>query len=168
LVFNPRLVASTQNSQSQTARTLSRFNPLLKLSPLYFYQNTQEVTLIIGTYSLYCVANQYCATHVIIASGGQPTEQFQSLPNQPMHVASLRPLDLNNQAHVCCKKISDHAKSGKTAKGNSPAVRNQDPIDMTPDNISSFLKDHMGLLDKDTKLSIIESLMPKDFPQAQN
>jgi len=39
---------------------------------------------------------------------------------------------------------------------------------MTPNDISSFLKDHMGLLDEDTKLSIIESLMLKDFPQAQN
>jgi len=34
-------------------------------------------------------------THVIIASGGQPTEQSQLSPNQTMHVASLRPLDLN-------------------------------------------------------------------------
>jgi len=32
---------------------------------------------------------------VIIASGGQPTEQSQSLPNQPTHITSLRPLDLN-------------------------------------------------------------------------
>jgi len=47
---------------------------------------------------LYCVANQYHATHVIIASGGQPTEQSQSSSNQPMHVASLRPLDLNRQS----------------------------------------------------------------------
>jgi len=39
---------------------------------------------------------------------------------------------------------------------------------MTPDDISSFLTEHMGSLDEDTKLSIIESLMPKDFPQAQN
>jgi len=39
---------------------------------------------------------------------------------------------------------------------------------MTPDDIAGFLKDHMGSLDEDTKLSIIESLMPKDFPQAQN
>jgi len=39
---------------------------------------------------------------------------------------------------------------------------------MTPTNISTFLKENMGLLDKDTKLSIIESLMPKDFTQAQN
>jgi len=73
-----------------------------------------------------------------------------------------------HQACVCCKKIADCAKSGKTANSDTPAVRNQDPIDMTPDDISGFLKDHMGLLDEDTKLSIIESLMPKDFPQAQN
>jgi len=62
----------------------------------------------------------------------------------------------------------DHAKSGKTANGNTPTVQGQGPIDMTPDDISSFLTEHMGLLDEDTKLSIIESLMPKDFPQAPN
>jgi len=73
-----------------------------------------------------------------------------------------------HQAHICRKKIADRAKNGRTAKSDTPTVRNQDPIDMTPDDISSFLKDHMGLLDEDTKLSIIKSLMPKDFPQAQN
>jgi len=41
-------------------------------------------------------------------------------------------------------------------------------LDMTPGDISSFLKDNMGLLDKDTKLSIVKSLMPKDFTEAQN
>jgi len=39
---------------------------------------------------------------------------------------------------------------------------------MTPTNILDFLKENMGLLDEDTKLSIIESLMPKGFTQAQN
>jgi len=39
---------------------------------------------------------------------------------------------------------------------------------MTPTDILDFLKENMGLLDKDTKLSIVESLMPKDFTQAQN
>jgi len=73
-----------------------------------------------------------------------------------------------HQARVCHKKIADRTKSGRTAKSDNPTVRNQDPIDMTPDDISGFLKDHMGLLDEGTKLSIIESLMPKDFPQAQN
>jgi len=73
-----------------------------------------------------------------------------------------------HQACVCHKKIADHAKNGKTADSNTSAVRSQDPIDMTPDDISNFLTEHMGLLDEDTKLSIIESLMPRDFPQAQN
>jgi len=73
-----------------------------------------------------------------------------------------------HQARVCRKKIADCAKSGKTANDNTPTVQGQGPIDMTPDDISSFLTKHMGLLDEDTKLSIIESLMPKDFPQAQN
>jgi len=73
-----------------------------------------------------------------------------------------------HQARICRKKIADRTKSDGTAKSNNPTVRNQDPIDMTPDDISGFLKDHMGSLDEDTKLSIIKSLMPKDFSQAQN
>jgi len=73
-----------------------------------------------------------------------------------------------HQARVCRKKIADRAKSGKTMDSNNPTVRGQGPIDMTPDDISSFLTEHMGSLDEDTKLSIIESLMLKDFPQAQN
>jgi len=72
-----------------------------------------------------------------------------------------------HQACICCKKAVDCNKNSGTAD-NTPNIQNQDPIDMTPNDISSFLKDHMNLLDEDTKLSIIESLMPKDFPQAQN
>ena len=71
-----------------------RLKPL-KLSPLIFYQYTQELPLSLGTYLVYCVANRYRATYMIIALGGQPTKQSQLSPNQPMHVASLRPLDLN-------------------------------------------------------------------------
>jgi len=73
-----------------------------------------------------------------------------------------------HQARVCCKKIADHAKNGRNTDSDNPTIRGQGPIDMTPDNISSFLTEHMGLLDEDTKLSIIKSLMLKDFPQAQN
>ena len=71
-----------------------------------------------------------------------------------------------HQACDCCKKQADCTRSNQNTR--SIPVAAQDPIDMTPNDISSFLKDHMGLLDEDTKLSIIESLMPKDFPQAQN
>jgi len=96
LVFNPRLVASTQDSQSQTARTLSRFKTPFEALPSHTSIRTfRSRPYYLGTYLLYCVANRYCATHVIIASGGQPTEQSQSSPNQTTHVASLRPLDLN-------------------------------------------------------------------------
>ena len=73
-----------------------------------------------------------------------------------------------HQARVCRKKIADRAKHGKTADNDIPTVRSQGPIDMTPNNIASFLTENMGSLDKDTKLDIIETLMPKDFPQAQN
>ena len=73
-----------------------------------------------------------------------------------------------HQACVCRKKIADRAKSGKNADSDISNVRSQGPIDMTPDDISSFLTKHMGSLDEDTKLNIIESLMPKDFSQAQN
>jgi len=100
LVFNPRLVASTQDSQSQTARTLSRFKAPLWSSTLSSSIRTlSSCPYHLGTYLLYCVANWYHATHMIIASGGQPTKQSQSSPNQSTHVVSLSPLDLNIQAH---------------------------------------------------------------------
>jgi len=35
-----------------------------------------------------------------------------------------------------------------------------------PDSITKFLKDNMDSLEEDTKLSIIEKLMPKDFTKA--
>ena len=75
-----------------------------------------------------------------------------------------------HQACDCCKKQVDHDRSNQGASKTTQSLSawNQEPIDMTPDDISGFLKDNMSLLDKDTKLSIIESLMPKDFPQAQN
>ena len=73
-----------------------------------------------------------------------------------------------HQACDCCKKQADHTRSSQNKPAQSLSTGNQEPIDMTPDNISGFLKDNMNLLDEDTKLSIIKSLMPKDFPQAQN
>jgi len=48
--------------------------------------------------------------------------------------------------------------------GNAPIMPNfQDP-----DSVSGFLKDNMDSLDENTKLSIIETLMPKDFTEARN
>jgi len=77
----------------------------------------------------------------------------------------------------CRKKIADRCsfnggQSGKNTGGPPPihnCVSTDTPTpDMTPANISTFLKENMGSLDEDTKLSIVESLMPKDFSQAQN
>ena len=101
MVFNPRLVASTQDSQSQQPEPLVASKHPFEALPLIIYQNTQKLPLSLGTYLLYCVANWYRTTYVIIASGGQPTEQSQSSPNQTTHVMSLRPLDLNSCHGYC-------------------------------------------------------------------
>jgi len=76
----------------------------------------------------------------------------------------------------CQKKAADRrnfngGQSDKNARGPPPIhnrVSNTDTPtpDMTPTDISTFLKENMGLLDEDTKLSIVESLMPKDFSQS--
>jgi len=78
----------------------------------------------------------------------------------------------------CCKKAADchnfnGEQSDKNAKGPPPihncvSNANTPTPDMTPTDISTFLKENIGLLDEDTKLSIVESLMPKDFSPAQN
>jgi len=58
---------------------------------------------------------------MIIASGGQPTKQSQSLPNQPTHVASLRPLDLNS--------VNVEAAEAKVVQGIMlPVVGGEDSI----------------------------------------
>jgi len=110
-----------------------------------------------GGYAMDVDANRMGQTH-------SDTKKQQLMKENKYFYCEIK----GHQARICCKKIADHAKSGKTADGDTPTVWGQGPIDMTPDDISSFLMEHMGSLDEDTKLSIIESLMPKDFPQAQN
>jgi hypothetical protein len=39
---------------------------------------------------------------------------------------------------------------------------------LTPDELTKFIKDNMGNFKEDTKISIIEALMPKDFVQGPN
>jgi hypothetical protein len=39
---------------------------------------------------------------------------------------------------------------------------------LTPDELTKFIKDNMGNFEEDTKISIIEALMPKDFVQGPN
>ena len=73
----------------------------------------------------------------------------------------------------CRKKAADRRNFNEKNPGGTPPIRNRASTstptpDMTPTDISDFLKENMGSLDEDTKLSIVESLMPKDFTQAQN
>jgi len=84
-----------------------------------------------------------------------------------------------HRAKDCRKKLADRRNynnsPGNTRSTNYPGksestTNRAAPVapDMTPGDMSSFLKDNMGSLDEDTKLSIVESLMPKDFTEAQN
>jgi len=73
----------------------------------------------------------------------------------------------------CRKKAADRRGFSEKKPGGPPPIHNRASTsaptpDMTPTDISDFLKENMGLLDEDTKLSIVESLMLKDFTQAQN
>jgi len=73
----------------------------------------------------------------------------------------------------CHKKATDCCNFNEKSPERPPPICNRANTstptpDMTPADISDFLKENMGLLDEDTKLSIVESLMPKDFTQAQN
>ena len=73
----------------------------------------------------------------------------------------------------CRKKAADQRNFNEKNPRGPPPIHNRASTsaptpDMTPTDISDFLKENMGLLDEDTKLSIVESLMPKDFSQAQN
>jgi hypothetical protein len=63
----------------------------------------------------------------------------------------------------CHKKAADHAK--QSSRGTTPKVTT---TTLTPDELTKFIKDNMGSFEKDTKISIIEALMLKDFVQGPN
>ena len=62
-----------------------------------------------------------------------------------------------------CKKAVDRAK--QSSRGTVPKVT---ATTLTPDELTKFIKDNMGNFKEDTKISIIEALMPKDFVQGPN
>ena len=39
---------------------------------------------------------------------------------------------------------------------------------MTPDDIAQFLKDNVDTIDNETKLSIVEKILPTGFPTGSN
>jgi hypothetical protein len=57
----------------------------------------------------------------------------------------------------------DHAK--QSSRGTTPKVTT---TTLTPDELTKFIKDNMGSFEEDTKISVIEALMPKDFVQGPN
>jgi len=74
-----------------------------------------------------------------------------------------------HQAKDCRKKQADPSNfSGRPKEtvrmGNIPIM----PDFQDPDSVSRFLKNNMDSFDESTKLSIIETLMPKDFTEARN
>jgi len=76
-----------------------------------------------------------------------------------------------HQASNCRKKQADRGQSSGQSSGykttQTGIIRNM-PDFQNPDSVSEFLKDNMNSLDEDTKLSIIETLVPKDFTKARN
>jgi hypothetical protein len=68
-----------------------------------------------------------------------------------------------HRAKDCRKKAADRAKqsSGSTAPRATATT-------LTPDELTKFIKDNMGNFEEETKISIIEALMPKDFVQGPN
>jgi hypothetical protein len=66
-------------------------------------------------------------------------------------------------AKDCHKKAADCTK--QSSGGTTPKVTT---TTLTPDELTKFIKDNMGSFEEDTKISIIEALMPKDFVQGPN
>ena len=78
----------------------------------------------------------------------------------------------------CCKKTADHCppngghidnpgKGGPSPPIYNRASNNTPKFNMSANDISNFLKDNMDIISEDNKLSIVNSLMPKDFCPAQ-
>jgi hypothetical protein len=63
-------------------------------------------------------------------------------------------------AKDCRKKAADCTK--QSSRGTTPKVT---ATALTPDELTKFIKDNMGNFEEDTKISIIEALMLKDFIQ---
>ena len=76
---------------------------------------------------------------------------------------------VGHQAKECRKKQADHAKGSRGPASNLPHInKGQSTPDMTPDDITQFLKDNVDTIDDETKLSIIEKILPTGFPMGSN
>ena len=82
----------------------------------------------------------------------------------------------NNQCFYCqkkghytkecySKKRDTQEQSSKTSSSTSQ-INNTSTPNMNSEEITTYLKENMGIFDEETKLSIVESLMPQDFVQS--
>ena len=69
-----------------------------------------------------------------------------------------------HRAKDCCKKAADRTKQengGSTSQVKAAKM-------LTPEELTTFIKDNMDNFQEDTKISVIEALMLKDFVQGPN
>jgi len=78
---------------------------------------------------------------------------------------------VGHQAKECRKKLADRAKSSGKPTGKPMQAQGQSPailLDMTPSDIAQFLKDNVDTINDETKVSIIEKILPTGFLTGPN
>ena len=74
-----------------------------------------------------------------------------------------------HHARECRKKARDQGNQSNNTSNNQLCTQVKVVAPITnPDNIVSLLKDNLDIIHEETKMSIIEKLLPQDFPQALN
>ena len=74
-----------------------------------------------------------------------------------------------HRARECHKKARDRGNQSNNTSNNQPRTQVKAAAPITnPDDIALLLKDNLDIIDEETKLSIIEKLLPQDFPRALN
>jgi len=71
----------------------------------------------------------------------------------------------------CCKKQADQNQdNGRAATTNTGVAKspNITTFDMSPDDIANFLKDNINTINPNTKLSIVEKILPMGFLTGPN
>ena len=76
---------------------------------------------------------------------------------------------IGHHAKDCQKKQADQSQ-GRAAATETGTIKapNMTTFDMTPDDIANFLKDNVDTINPDTKLSIVEKILPTGFPTGPN
>jgi len=77
---------------------------------------------------------------------------------------------IGHQAKECRKKLADRAKSSGRPAGKTMQAQGQNtvPLDMTPSDITQFLKDNVDTINNETKVSIVEKILPTGFLMGPN